>query len=374
MKRISQSGKQAFASSSCFPISFYTFNTDVSASHVYPFKRLLPGSLHLPRFNHLADRAHAAKSTNPATLTMRLPFSPPALNEPHGLHASPASEIKSTAISSANNTDQTDTSNVVQVSANLKRAIQQLYASHVTSSGVDYTAMAKSAEFQHYQIAAAQLPSLDIAKELVTDAQKIAFYVNLYNAMTQHAIIARGTPPSFSAARLLWGMRMSYIVANYRLSIHEVENGILRQNRRISVIPPPFGGSDPRRALCVQRIDPRIHFVLNCAATSCPPILFLTVENLETSLEMATKGFLANEENFRVDDDGHIYLSLIFKWYKADFGSDDSESNILSFVAQNGPKTNEHVTKLAQILADTEDTDQLPSIEWLAYNWSLNAA
>lgn len=312
-------------------------------------------------------RTACSASTTP---TMRLPFlSPSPLNEVSSL-SGPADDFSRHGITE--HVDEGSEVGAVEVSGKLKAAIQRLYAAHVSESGVDYVSMAESEEFREYKAAAARLPSLDINKQLSSDEQKIAFYVNLYNAMTQHAIVSRGAPPSFSAARLLWGMSMTYEVGDYQLSIHEIENGILRQNRRISVVPPPFGWFDSRKSLCVKRVDPRIHFVLNCAATSCPPVLFLTVENLESTLQMATQAFLSNKENFRMDDDGCVYLSMIFKWYKADFAPSGSNRVILSFVAQNAPARNEFTSRLAQILSES-DTSQEPPIEWLPYDWSLNA-
>lgn len=311
------------------------------------------------------------KQGHPSTITMRIPLvSEPPLNETSS-PSSPTDESSAKRVI-GDITDVRAEHGAVEISGKLKGAIQRLYAAHVTESGVDYAGMEKSQEFRDYQAAAALLPGLDVAKQLVTDDQKIAFYVNLYNAMTQHAIVSRGTPPGNSAARLLWSMRMTYDVGEYRLSVHDVENGVLRRNRRISVIPPPFGWFDSRKLLCVQNVDPRIHFVLNCAAASCPPVLFLTVDNLQRTLRIATEGFLSNSRNFRVDDDGRVLLSMIFKWYKTDFAPVGSDRALLSFVAQNVPSSNEFVPKLTRKLRETEAMQISPPIEWLPYDWSLN--
>ena len=33
-----------------------------------------------------------------------------------------------------------------------------------------------------------------------------------------------------------------------------------------------FEMTDPRSAVCLTEVDPRVHFALNCGALSCPPI------------------------------------------------------------------------------------------------------
>lgn len=56
-------------------------------------------------------------------------------------------------------------------------------------------------------------------------------------------------------------------------SLDDIEHGILRCNT-----PPPgasdspFDASDERKPLSLTRLDPRLHFALNCGARSCPPI------------------------------------------------------------------------------------------------------
>lgn len=256
----------------------------------------------------------------------------------------------------------------VAISGALKGAIQRLYSEHITIDGVDYDAMKRSVAFASYVAAAARLPELDVLTALPTDSHKRVFFVNLYNAATQHAIVARGPPPSSSLGRLLWTLRTTYTVGQYTLSLHDMENGILRQNKSINLIPPPFGLFDARRKLCVDTLDPRIHFVLNCAANSCPPVLFLTVENISDVLADATVGFLKNDTNFRVNN-GIVYLSQIFKWYKDDFSRDGTDEALLSFVCEQGDAEQDAITQLKRLLDRSSRNIQ---IEWLPYDWSLN--
>lgn len=279
----------------------------------------------------------------------------------------------------ADTADAVASGGAVQVSGELRGTIQRMYVAHITERGVDYDQMKHSDEFARYVAATRLLPRLDVAKSLQDDGDKIAFFVNLYNALTQHGVIARGKPPQSSLGRVSWAMRTSYRVGRYTLSLHDMENGILRGNRRLSVLPAPFGMFDDRRKLRVGTVDPRIHFVLNCAANSCPPVLFITRDNLEYTLDTATKGFLANEDNLQVQmqDDGScvVRLSLIFKWYKTDFADSGSDEQLLRFVAQHANDAQQNTIELNGVLAQQQGSDEEGRLrlEWLPYDWGLNS-
>jgi len=66
--------------------------------------------------------------------------------------------------------------------------------------------------------------------------------------------------------------------------------------------------------------EPRFHFVLVCAANSCPPIISEAYrpKMLENQLQRQTKKSLNNPSFIKVSD-GKVAVSEIFKWYKEDF-------------------------------------------------------
>jgi hypothetical protein len=81
--------------------------------------------------------------------------------------------------------------------------------------------------------------------------------------------------------------------------------------------------------------DPRIHFAINCAARSCPPLLnkAYTKNNLESLLETRTKSFINGD--FNKIKTRQATLSLIFQWYEEDFGDVYEFINKYSLVAVN---------------------------------------
>lgn len=255
------------------------------------------------------------------------------------------------------------------IAADLKRKIQMLYVSHVSPEGVDYKGMRASPAFAEYVAETQRLERLDLSQITKRDADKVSFFVNLYNALTQHAVTVLGAPPSTSFFRLLFAMGVGYNVGGYRLSLNDMENGVLRANRSVSLVGSPFGRGDARNRLCVKRVDARVHFVLNCGAASCPPVLFLTPENLESSLDMATKSFLGDQDNLEVVGN-RVLLSKIFSWYMEDFAEGKGNRGILEWIVRNGDAEQESVRQVGRIL------DQYAgevAVGWKSYDWSLNS-
>ena len=60
------------------------------------------------------------------------------------------------------------------------------------SQGVDYTAMGQSSDFQAYVKHTAELQRVKL--EGMTREEKLAFFINVYNALVIHANVARGPP------------------------------------------------------------------------------------------------------------------------------------------------------------------------------------
>ena len=74
------------------------------------------------------------------------------------------------------------------------------------------------------------------------------------------------------------------------------------------------------KAVIRKRFDePRVHFALNCASISCPPLQAKpwTTAGLDARLDRAARDFIRSG-GARIDG-GTLRLSRIFEWYAADF-------------------------------------------------------
>jgi hypothetical protein len=184
---------------------------------------------------------------------------------------------------------------------------------------VDYALLAASPDFAIYQGAARDLGAFD-PTSLTNDAECKAFWINLYNALIIHAVIAYGARRSVQEIPGIFD-RAAYNVGGKRYSANDIEHGILRANRGHPLIPGgQFATDDPRLGYVVTTLDPRLHFALVCAAKSCPPIGFYRADKLDAQLDLAARHFI-NGGQVRLDRATMtVSLSRLFSWYAADFG------------------------------------------------------
>jgi hypothetical protein len=155
--------------------------------------------------------------------------------------------------------------------------------------------------------------------------------------------------------------KTAYRINGQRFSLTDIEHGVLRGNRGFPYFSGPhFANSDPRLESIISNFDPRIHFALNCASNSCPPIGIYTPENIQEQLDLAARNFINND--LKVDQDGNqISVSKIFQWYLADFGG---EKALVEF--------------LKQYLLDGEsrkwiiENQSTLKVKFHSYDWGLN--
>lgn len=170
-------------------------------------------------------------------------------------------------------------------------AFLQKYVS--TEGRVNYKAISKNSINQIVQEMLAYVPdtknTLDIKSHVI----------NVYNAVTIQLVVNNKSIKSIMDldGGKTWDVkRIKYKGEMY--SLNELENNLLRKIYN----------------------DPRIHFALNCAARSCPPLYnrAFTSQNLEAQLNDRTIKYL--QRYVHQNEVGNIELNKIFDWYKEDFG------------------------------------------------------
>jgi hypothetical protein len=225
-------------------------------------------------------------------------------------------------------------------------AFDRLLRRHVTDGLVDYDAFGGSPEFRVYleALAAAHLEDLP-------ETERLAFWINVYNAWTIEQINAHEERESIrninKTLGLLplkgpWSEKMVR-AAGRTLSLDDVEHEIIR----------------------VRFDEARIHFALVCAALGCPPLRSeaYTGERLEEQLEEQARTFLRRSPGKnRVDvTDGTVWVSPILTWYKDDFGGTDV--SLGRFLARYWPEGPERELLLSGTFR-VRKTD---------YDWTLNS-
>ena len=232
---------------------------------------------------------------------------------------------------------------------------------------VDYQNLAISADFAEFRELANELRGFDLSS-LRCDNERKAFWINIYNVLLIHGLIAYGARHSAKEVRGVFN-RCAYIIGGLRFCLDDIEHGILRRNRMHFVVPGArFRRDDPRRHFVVDRLDPRIHFALVCGASSCPPIGVYQSENLDKQLDLAAHSFISGGGVVWKRSEMTVSLSRIFQWYSVDFGGQwmgmGSGEQVLQYLSQFLIDDNER--------AFFRDNARNLRVEYQHYDWSLN--
>ncbi len=189
-----------------------------------------------------------------------------------------------------------------------------------------------------------------LVDELQTEDEKLAFWLNIYNAFIQ---IKLKENSGLYVKRSQFFSATNCVIAGQKLSLDAIEHGILRHSKnKLSLgyfnkwFPNKFEKTHRLKA-----VDYRIHFALNCGAKSCPPIAFYKPEIIGKQLDLATKNYL-NQEVVFDSIANTVTVPKLMLWFKADFGG---KKGVLKILKAQGLIAN----------------DAHPKIKYKEYNWSL---
>ena len=212
-----------------------------------------------------------------------------------------------------------------------------------SDGGVDYAGFQQEgrAPLEAYLKKLSETCAIDYEKW--SREQRLAFWINAYNAFTVKLIVDHY--PISSIRKIGWlpaaAFRRQFIpmpgLKGAVISLDDIENGTLRADFR----------------------EPRIHFALVCASKGCPalPREAYRASDLNRQLDRQAKSFLSDVSKNRFDPATNtLHLSPIFKWFKADF----------EVVAGSVP------AYAARYLDDPGIGNPGVTIAYTKYNWSLN--
>ena len=196
----------------------------------------------------------------------------------------------------------------------------------------------------------------DLVRTLNSDAHKKAFWINIYNAFTYILLQKQKEKIDLNKPwqRIAFFSRSQINLAGKVLSLNDIEHGFLRHSKiwwsKGYLEKMSFMISSFEKSMRVNKLDERIHFALNCGATSCPPVSYYIPEKIDRQLNLATRSFLRSEITYDLTQNC-LYLPAVFSKYENDF---DGKKGIIRFL------------KDYRILAE----NQFPKIIYLPYNWT----
>lgn len=175
-------------------------------------------------------------------------------------------------------------------------------------------------------------------------AEQLAFWINLYNALTVQLVLAHYPVGSIRDIDISPGLfadgpwdKPLLTIESQAVTLNDIEHRILRPIWR----------------------DPRIHYALNCASVGCPDLQrrAFTAEGVEALLEAAAHGYVNSPRGLKIAK-GKLIVSSIYVWFSEDFGGDD-----IGVIA--------HLKRYAEpaLAARLAGIDRLGGH---AYDWTLN--
>lgn len=212
------------------------------------------------------------------------------------------------------------------------------------------SAVKNDADYHKYVNEYKALPLSKLANSLDTDNKTKAFWINTYNAYVQ--ILLTEDPTLFDDRGAFFKADQINIGGEI-LSLDFIEHGIIRGSvvkLSMGFLKDPFA-SKLEKQFRVEETDGRIHFALNCGATSCPYVAVYSSYELDKELDQITSQFLNRTSEYKKSED-EVYVTTLFSWFKGDFSDRDGVIGYL---------------KKYDVIPENVD----PDVNYKDYDWTL---
>ena len=196
----------------------------------------------------------------------------------------------------------------------------QLVKAHVNSDGkVDYRGFIQDKpKLVHYlKLVSENAPD----RETWSRNEQLAYWINAYNAYTVKLIVdnypvqsIRDLGPRLKIPGItdVWHYKF-FKIGGVESSLDEIEHAILRKEFN----------------------EPRIHFAINCASVSCPPLLneAFVPDKLDAQLDNVAIAFINDPIRNKIAPQ-QAQISSLFSWFKEDFTTKGSLIDFLNLYSK----------------------------------------
>ncbi|MCB1747490.1 MAG: DUF547 domain-containing protein [Gammaproteobacteria bacterium] len=217
----------------------------------------------------------------------------------------------------------------------LNALLDGVLEAHVDDGYVDYPAIARNVRFHKYLEAIAEFD----ADSLADDKERMAFWINAYNALVIKEI-TNGQTPIGAIAKIKFFRTTEHRVGGRNIDLQSIADDIL-----------------------FEFDDPRVHFAIVDSAYSAPRLRSeaYRVDELDQQLEDNVRNFLNDNRKNRISETlRRAKLSPIFEDYADAFGG--APGGVLEFVSH--------------YVDDDQLAEELAAgrfdLEYMDYDWSIN--
>eukprot|EP01018_Ginkgo_biloba_P032072 Gb_16429 [translate_table: standard] len=198
--------------------------------------------------------------------------------------------------------------------------------------------------------------------------EKLAFWINIYNALIMHAYLAYGIPRNH-LKRIPLLLKAAYKVGGHSINAHIIENTILgcrshRPAQWLETLLSPgikLKVGDERQAYALDHPEPLVCFALCCGGYSDPAVRAYTAKNIYQELEVAKEEYIRASIGIRKGN--KVLLPKVLEGFARDTSL--SSSKLLDMICQCLPEPQRNdIRRCSQTKAHK-------SIEWVPYNFSF---
>ncbi|KAK7252870.1 hypothetical protein RIF29_37122 [Crotalaria pallida] len=219
---------------------------------------------------------------------------------------------------------------------------------------------------QNFRSLICQLENVDPGK--LKHEEKLAFWINIHNALVMHAFLAYGIPQN-NVKRVFLLLKASYNIGGHTVSADTIQTTILgcrisRPGQWLRLLFSPrtkFRAGDGRQAYAIQHPEPLSHFALCSGNHSDPAVRVYTPKRVIQELELAKAEYI--RANFGVRKDQKVLLPKLVESFTKDSGL--CPGGVMEMIQESLPESLRKSVKKCQLVKSKK------SIEWTPHNFTF---
>ncbi|XP_010417116.1 PREDICTED: uncharacterized protein LOC104702894 [Camelina sativa] len=192
---------------------------------------------------------------------------------------------------------------------------------------------------RNFSLLIKQLESVDPRK--LTHQEKLAFWINIHNALVMHTFLVNGIPQN-NGKRFLLLSKPAYKIGGRTVSIEAIQSYILRikmprpgQWLKLLLIPKKFRTGDEHQEYSLDHSEPLLFFALCSGNHSDPAIRVYTPKGIYQELETSKEEYI--RAMFGVKKDQKLVLPKIIESFSKDSGL--SQAALMEMIQECLPET-----------------------------------
>ncbi|KAF7828799.1 uncharacterized protein G2W53_019963 [Senna tora] len=219
---------------------------------------------------------------------------------------------------------------------------------------------------QNFRSLICQLEDVDPGK--LKHEEKLAFWINIHNALVMHAFLAYGIPQN-NVKRLFLLLKAAYNVGGHTVSADTIQSTILgcrlsRPGQWLRVFfstRTKFKAGDGRQSYAIEHPEPLLHFALCSGNHSDPAVRVFTPKRVFQELEVAKDEYI--RATFGVRKDHKILLPKLVETFAKESGL--CSAGVMEMIQQSLPESLRKSIKKCQVSKSRK------SIEWIPHNFTF---